>query len=30
MVSLGHRSEKDFNAALPKSRLSAEQVITAL
>ena len=30
MVSLGHRSEKDFNAALPKSRLPAEQVITAL
>ena len=30
LVALGHRSEKDFNAALPKSRLPAEQVISVL
>lgn len=30
LVALGHRSEKDFNAALPKSRLPSERVITTL
>ncbi|MCO6057847.1 oxygen-insensitive NAD(P)H nitroreductase [Pseudomonas sp. MOB-449] len=30
LVALGRRSEKDFNAALPKSRLPAERVITTL
>ncbi|AOE85148.1 oxygen-insensitive NAD(P)H nitroreductase [Pseudomonas sp. TCU-HL1] len=30
LVALGRRSEKDFNAALPKSRLPAECVITTL
>jgi nitroreductase/dihydropteridine reductase len=30
IVALGYRSEKDFNAALPKSRLSAETVITRM
>ncbi len=30
LVSLGYRSEQDFNARLPKSRLSAEQVFTRL
>lgn len=28
LVSLGYRSEKDFNAALPKSRLPREEVFT--
>ncbi len=28
LVSLGYRSEKDFNAALPKSRLPREDVFT--
>ncbi|WP_122663243.1 oxygen-insensitive NAD(P)H nitroreductase [Pseudomonas viridiflava] len=30
IVSLGYRSETDFNAKLPKSRLSAESVFTFL
>lgn len=30
MVSLGYRSDSDFNAALPKSRLPAERVFTHL
>ncbi|MDQ5878554.1 MAG: nitroreductase / dihydropteridine reductase [Pseudomonadota bacterium] len=30
MVALGYRSAEDFNAKLPKSRLGAETVITAL
>lgn len=30
LVALGYRSDKDFNAALPKSRVAAEQVITVL
>lgn len=30
IVSLGYRRQDDFNAALPKSRWSAEQVITRL
>ncbi|MHC6225068.1 oxygen-insensitive NAD(P)H nitroreductase [Pseudomonas sp. X10] len=30
LVSLGYRSDSDFNAELPKSRLSAEQVFTYL
>ena len=30
VASIGHRSEQDFNAALPKSRLPAEQLITWL
>lgn len=30
IVSLGYRSENDFNAKLPKSRLSAEAVFTHL
>ncbi|WP_437882837.1 oxygen-insensitive NAD(P)H nitroreductase [Pseudomonas sp. LRF_L74] len=30
LVSLGYRSDKDFNATLPKSRLSEEVVITRL
>ena len=30
MVALGYRSAEDFNAKLPKSRLAAETVITAL
>ncbi len=30
VVSLGYRSESDFNAKLPKSRLSAETVFTFL
>ncbi|GLZ88063.1 oxygen-insensitive NAD(P)H-dependent nitroreductase NfsB [Metapseudomonas resinovorans] len=30
MVALGHRSETDFNAGLPKSRLPSERVITSL
>ena len=30
VASIGHRSEQDFNAALPKSRLPAEQLITRL
>lgn len=30
VVSLGYRAEGDFNAKLPKSRLPAETVITAL
>lgn len=28
LVSLGYRSDKDFNAALPKSRLSRDEVFT--
>ena len=28
VVALGYRSEADFNASLPKSRLSAEQIFT--
>ena len=30
IVALGHHSEQDFNAKLPKSRLPKEQVITRL
>lgn len=30
LCALGYRSEADFNAKLPKSRLAAEQVITRL
>lgn len=30
LVALGYRSAEDFNAKLPKSRLAAESVITAL
>ncbi len=30
MVALGYRSDSDFNAALPKSRLPAERVFTHL
>lgn len=30
MIALGYRSEEDFNAALPKSRLPAERIITRL
>ena len=30
LVALGYRSAEDFNAKLPKSRLAAEQVLTAL
>lgn len=30
VASIGHRSEQDFNATLPKSRLPAEQLITRL
>lgn len=30
LVALGYRSTEDFNAKLPKSRLAAEQVLTAL
>lgn len=30
LVALGYRSESDFNAGLPKSRLPAEQVFTVL
>ena len=30
LVALGYRSDKDFNAALPKSRVAAEQVFTVL
>ncbi|MEO9383312.1 nitroreductase family protein [Chromobacterium phragmitis] len=30
IVALGKRSEQDFNARLPKSRLPAEAVITRL
>ena len=30
LVALGYRSEQDFNAKLPKSRLPAESVITEL
>ena len=30
LVALGYRSAEDFNAKLPKSRLAAEHVITAL
>ncbi len=30
MVALGYRSAEDFNAKLPKSRLAAETIITAL
>ncbi len=30
LVALGYRSEADFNAKLPKSRLSAEQLFTML
>ncbi|WP_342247084.1 oxygen-insensitive NAD(P)H nitroreductase [Pseudomonas sp. OTU5201] len=30
LVALGHRSDKDFNAALPKSRLPADRVITEI
>ena len=29
-VALGYRSDSDFNAALPKSRLPAERVFTHL
>ena len=29
-VALGYRSDSDFNAALPKSRLPAERVLTRL
>jgi nitroreductase/dihydropteridine reductase len=28
LVSLGYRSEADFNAALPKSRLPREEIFT--
>lgn len=28
VVALGYRSEDDFNAKLPKSRLATDQVIT--
>jgi nitroreductase/dihydropteridine reductase len=28
LVSLGYRSESDFNAALPKSRLPREEIFT--
>jgi len=28
LVSLGYRSEGDFNAALPKSRLPREEIFT--
>ena len=30
LVALGYRSAEDFNAALPKSRLPAEEIITVL
>jgi nitroreductase/dihydropteridine reductase len=30
LVALGYRSEEDFNAALPKSRLPVDEVITLL
>lgn len=30
LASIGHRNEQDFNAALPKSRLPVEQLITRL
>ena len=30
VVSLGYRKEDDFNAALPKSRLPEEQIITVI
>lgn len=30
LVALGYRSDKDFNASLPKSRVAAEQVFTTL
>ena len=30
IVSLGYRSENDFNAKLPKSRLPAEDIFTKL
>ena len=30
IVSLGYRSEDDFNAGLPKSRLAEEDIITVL
>lgn len=30
MVGLGHRADDDFNAKLPKSRLSREEIITSI
>ncbi|HKM26254.1 MAG TPA: NAD(P)H nitroreductase, partial [Thiopseudomonas sp.] len=29
-VALGYRAETDFNAALPKSRLAAEDIFTVI
>ena len=30
LLTLGYRSQHDFNAELPKSRLSAEEIFTQL
>lgn len=30
LVAVGHHAEEDFNAALPKSRLKAEEIITVI